>query len=109
MRQPEYVVLRSRRPDAPVFRGPTGNVRGTHSGLVTSLEVDVVDAAGAARLRREPGFEAAAPAMPMILIHPISRPGALQPDDGWGLSAIGAERSPFDGAGTVVAVLDTGI
>jgi subtilisin family serine protease len=55
---------------------------------------------------------ALAPVMPMRLIAPVRASplgaGALgQPS--WGLEAVGASTSPYDGDGIVVAVLDTGI
>lgn len=56
----------------------------------------------------------AAPSMPIRLIAPTSRntiPGqtVLDPEDLWGLSAVGANSSPFTGAGVIVGILDTGI
>jgi subtilisin family serine protease len=53
----------------------------------------------------------AAPALPLTLIEPL----APSPDfaqvgsTAWGVTAVGAESSPFTGAGVTVAVLDSGI
>jgi subtilisin family serine protease len=104
----EYVVLRSRRHSERVYRGPA---KRAVDRWRTGLEVDLVDAPGAARLRREPSVEAVAPSMPMKLIRPVVRAGEARPGlaNDWGISAIAADRSPFDGRGAVVAVLDTGI
>jgi subtilisin family serine protease len=55
---------------------------------------------------------AIAPVMPMRLILPVkaSAPAAgTQGQPSWGLGAVGALTSGFDGEGIVVAVLDTGI
>lgn len=58
-------------------------------------------------LARDPEFVAAAPPMPTRLIRPLATAaGAGEP---WGVAAVGADVSAFDGAGVVVAVLDTGI
>jgi subtilisin family serine protease len=54
---------------------------------------------------------ALAPTMPIHLIRPLANgpvgPAAAGPT--WGVEAVGASSSSFDGAGTVVGVLDTGI
>ncbi|ADX46396.1 peptidase S8 and S53 subtilisin kexin sedolisin [Paracidovorax avenae ATCC 19860] len=54
-----------------------------------------------------------APAMPLQLIDPVATPEATYDDApsgvAWGLSAIGADVSPFDGHGVRVGILDTGI
>jgi subtilisin family serine protease len=53
-----------------------------------------------------------APVMPMKLIAPVNTGGATNAalaGNPWGLAAVGALTSPFDGSGIVVAVLDTGI
>ncbi len=61
----------------------------------------------------DPEVLGVARAMPIRLIEPRDSPGeAPNPVvDGatWGVSAVGAVASPFDGAGVKVAVLDTGI
>jgi subtilisin family serine protease len=48
----------------------------------------------------------------MKLISPVTMAEAAAPvvnNVAWGIHAVGADTSPFDGAGVVVAVLDTGI
>jgi subtilisin family serine protease len=49
--------------------------------------------------------------MPLKLIEPFGPPEATPAATGntWGIEAVGADTSPFDGSGIVVAVLDTGI
>lgn len=61
--------------------------------------------------RADPVLLEVQPAMPTRLIAPVPmdelRDADVQP--GWGLEAMGAGRSPWDGAGVTVALLDTGI
>lgn len=59
-------------------------------------------------LRRDPSTLAIARPMPMKLIAPVSRTAAI-PAKQWGIDAVRASESPFDGSGVTVAVLDTGI
>lgn len=63
---------------------------------------------------RDPKVRAIAPAMPMKLIEPVSNedeegPVAEPAAMTWGIHAVRADESPFDGSNIVVAVLDTGI
>lgn len=54
----------------------------------------------------------AAPALPMQLIEPFDASASFAPELGpttWGVAAVRAPSSPFNGAGVTVAVLDTGI
>lgn len=49
--------------------------------------------------------------MPTALIEPLDSPAPAAAEAGasWGIAAVGADTSPFSGAGVTVAVLDTGI
>ncbi len=65
-----------------------------------------------AELRNDPQVQMVAPAMPVRLIAPVEPdpPGdvmSLMPN--WGIHAVHADTSAYDGRGTCVAVLDTGI
>lgn len=62
-------------------------------------------------LRRDPRTKAIAPLMPMKLIAPIaqSEVETLADPVAWGIEAVRATDSSFDGSGVTVAVLDTGI
>jgi subtilisin family serine protease len=76
------------------------------------VEVDELDGQASRALRQRPGVAAVAPAMPMKLVAPVALDEEVQPAAGgvtWGVAAVGADTSPFDGSGIVVAVLDTGI
>lgn len=93
------------------FLGPSAVV--THA---ESLDVSVVtDAQGLAAARADPEVEATSPSMPMKLVAPVAVNAVTVPTTPlagnvvWGVHAVGADTSPFDGTGIVVAVLDTGI
>jgi subtilisin family serine protease len=62
--------------------------------------------------QRDPSNVAVAPPMPVYLIDQVEASGAAAgalPAVSWGIETVGALRSPWDGAGVTVAVLDTGI
>lgn len=62
-------------------------------------------------LRRDPSTQAIALPMPMMLVQPIEV-GATEVGGHravWGIEAVGATRSVYDGSGITVAILDTGI
>jgi len=76
------------------------------------IEVDEMPASRAAEMSRRRSTTAVAPVMPMKLIAPVAMADADPADNPgptWGIQAVGADTSPFTGAGIVVAVLDTGI
>jgi subtilisin family serine protease len=107
----EYVILRDpeRRAPESVTRGVTW--RGDASLDSTSPSIEVADTSPRDRsdLERDPEVAAMAALMPTRLIEP--RDIADDSDDGdcWGIAAVGADGSEFTGAGTRVAVLDTGM
>jgi len=69
-----------------------------------------MEAQDANNLALEPGVISIVPSMPMRLIAPLSNSTLSQPcGDMWGIRAVGANSSPFDGQGVTVAILDTGI
>jgi subtilisin family serine protease len=77
-----------------------------------SLEVDDINRRDITALTKDNSVVAIAPAMPMKLVEPIAPATDAQPMAGnveWGISAVGANTSPFSGDGVIVAVLDTGI
>lgn len=113
MAQQEYVVLRSsflNLPSIP-FGGPLAAPMDFDPGMEgVELEEHVLDDAERSDLERDPRTLSIAPAMPMHLISPTDSQDA-QPMAGatWGVDAVGATQSSFDGSGVTVAVLDTGI
>jgi subtilisin family serine protease len=75
---------------------------------VSLTQREVEDAA------RDPHIKGHGEVMPTILLAPVALAGEAQVADAtetrnWGIAAIGADASPFTGAGVRVAVLDTGI
>ena len=59
--------------------------------------------------RRDPSVLAMARPMPLRLIEPLASQAMQRGGPTWGVEAVGATRTSFDGAGVAVAVLDTGI
>ena len=77
-----------------------------------SIEVDEIDTREIPALSRDSEVLAIARAIPMKLIAPVEEQDAAEPAADtvtWGVTAVGADTSPFSGDGIVVAVLDTGI
>lgn len=115
----KHVVLRRRaraaRPGTFSFGGPGATAAEAHAGTPAtdhSIEVAQIGIKEAKSMSRDPDVAAIAPAMPMKLIEPFAVAAATDPLTGgvtWGIRAVGADTSPFDGEGIVVAVLDTGI
>ncbi len=110
-----YIVLRRKpvlAPAAAAMRRP--RAFGTAvAAEPEALRLDVAEltAKETADLRRDPDTRAIARPMPMKLVEPVAETPAT-PAAGsvaWGVDAVGATTSPFDGAGVTVAVLDTGI
>jgi subtilisin family serine protease len=74
--------------------------------VVPQVAVEDLDPRDLADLASDTDVVAAAREMPTCLVEPM--PSAC-PEGAWGLDAIGATRSPWTGAGVLVALLDTGI
>ncbi len=61
-------------------------------------------------LARDPQVLGIAPVMSTKLIAPVQQAAAAAgADETWGIAAVGADRSEYNGEGVTVAVLDTGI
>jgi subtilisin family serine protease len=114
MKNQRHVILRAvgTRVRSDGFRGGPGAspLESTPTGI--ALDIDELDRGKAAEVSRSRDVLAVAPVMPMRLIEPRVSSGGAQalaagPD--WGITAVGADTSPFTGDGIVVAVLDTGI
>ena len=76
------------------------------------VEVDEMKPQRAASLAHEKHILSVAPVMPMRLIAPVNSNGSPAPTAvgaTWGVQAVGADTSPFTGAGIVMSILDTGI
>lgn len=109
----KHVILRGTRARTrDIFRGPRGEAAEAASDPVTvSVEVDEVNTRQLRSLTREEDVVAVAPVVPIKLIAPLDIPGTAAPAAGntWGITAVGADTSPFTGSGIVASVLDTGI
>jgi subtilisin family serine protease len=80
--------------------------------VTTHVETQTLSTREAVEIVSRRQAAAIAPVMPMRLIEPVSQGDAAVAPAGriaWGLEAVGATTSPFDGDGIIVAVLDTGI
>ena len=96
----------------PPMRPPLPPAGPTAVPITTSVEMHTLSTREATEIVTRRQAAAIAPVMPMRLIEPVSRgEEGLVPArrTAWGLEAVGATTSPFDGDGIVVAVLDTGI
>ena len=99
-----YVVLR--RP-ADNLNGEAQHL-GPNEAAEATIAVETVPTSAVSDLERDPTTIAAAPEMPTALIEPFA--GEVSADsECWGIGAVGADVSRFDGSGVTVAVLDTGI
>lgn len=108
----ESLVILRRRGNVMPSMGAMGT--GTTGPLPPAeVEVEEVEVSRADRrdIRRDPQTIAVAPPMPITLIEPVAveEVGDVVEEVAWGVQAVGAVDSPFDGSGITVAVLDTGI
>lgn len=105
----KHIILRGSQPST---RDPMGGpIPFDVSPPEVSVEVADLSRKELSSVTRERGVVAVAPAVPMKLIEPKETGNATPAASGtaWGVSAVGADTSPFTGNGIVVAVLDTGI
>ena len=115
----EYTVLRdlSRLTTREPFGGAGPSLESTAAAPPEpSIEVVELEAADLRDMARDPEIRAVAPVMPTNLVRPVADEeageGTGSPASNgatWGVSAVGADVSQRSGAGTVVAILDTGI
>jgi subtilisin family serine protease len=91
-----------------VFLGRDAGLESSVVGL--SVDVAEMDTRDLSEVRREPDVIAVAPSVPMKLIEPVQTgPAPAAEATAWGITAVGADTSPFTGSGIVACVLDTGI
>jgi subtilisin family serine protease len=125
MSDKKYIVLRSPDIFVPSFdnlgvaNGPVGApamAGATAFGTGAQIEVSEVSLSKSDKddLRKDPATRAIASAMPLSLIEPVAMDAdteivATPSSSTWGVGAVGASNSSFDGSGITVAVLDTGI
>lgn len=108
-----HIILRSPRvPTRGPFLGAKASPAGGDPTAAVMVEVEDIDRRNIAALERHEDVVAVAPSMPMRLIAPVGAEETAAPAAqgvAWGVTAVGADTSPFTGEGIVVAVLDTGI
>jgi len=114
-----YVVLRTESSLVPSFENlgmsPRGAAASPDSAATAAetvtIEETTLSKAQRDDLRRDPRTRAIAEPMPMKLIEPVASEdaSAATSNTTWGVEAVGADQSSFDGSGITVAVLDTGI
>jgi subtilisin family serine protease len=73
------------------------------------LESEDLSTNDLAKLARDRDVVSVAPVMPTRLMKPFEHPPGLSAATAWGIGAVKADVSTFNGAGVTVAVLDTGI
>ncbi|AKB49990.1 putative subtilisin [Methanosarcina barkeri str. Wiesmoor] len=110
----KYVILHSSE-ILPPSRGDIGRARRAEvfpleaAQPIVKLEYAELTKRESNDLRRDPRTLAIAKPMPMKLIAPVGSLDAPTATKSWGIDAVRASESPFDGTGVTVAVLDTGI
>ena len=127
MGENKYIVLRSKGGFLPTSdnlgtaRAPLGRSMGTgpQAAATTTpeeIEISEVTLSKSERddLRQDPRTMAMAPPMPLKLIEPVEATdadstAAAAAANTWGVEAVGAHLSAFDGSNVIVSVLDTGI
>ncbi len=114
----KYIILRSDQPDYEGVlhrRAAVGPFARSSELPRESLTVHVEDLSrtGITDLERNPSVKAYARPMPVQLFEPerdtVGVSPSSEPENTWGVEAVEAHTSPFDGSGVTVAVLDTGI
>jgi subtilisin family serine protease len=107
----KHIVLRSNRSSTgDVFLGPTTGPMDA-SSIAAGVKVDIedIDPTKVGKLTQQRDVIAVAPSIPMKLVKPLDVAAQPAATSNWGVAAVGADTTPFTGAGVVVAVLDTGI
>ncbi|MFL7839508.1 MAG: S8 family peptidase [Candidatus Promineifilaceae bacterium] len=109
MYKPTYTILRSESLAPPAIGNLGGALESTTPQEVR-IEETQLELTDRNDLRRDPRTRAIAITMPMKLIEPVAKADAAPAAaNTWGIEAVNAHNSPFDGSGITVAVLDTGI
>ena len=108
MSEPNIVVLKVRRGDRFLQpRAATEALRNTDT-----IQVEIADARDRRSVEADPATFASADEMPIMPIKPFQTAQEHQIQETistWGIKAVQADTSPFNGSGSTVAVLDSGI
>ncbi len=109
----KYILLRGLKTAPSAMPGPLEAMPGAAgAGAVAgmtdlSVETEEMTMSDVRDAQRDPSILGVARSMPTRLIEPVEAAADAPPT--WGVEAVGAVDSPFDGAGVRVAILDTGI
>lgn len=106
------LVLKETRTEAAVRLPGGGDAKGESPSNQPPIQVSITqfDNSQAGDLERPSDVVAVARVMPLKLVAPLEEGnGPEKIPVTWGVSAVGADTSPFSGEGIVVAILDTGI
>lgn len=108
---PEYAVLSVPEAAAAAQHGDAPGFDIESMGSAPQPQVDLHNLTPMEAVETEQQADVAAVArrMPIKLIEPLAVTPGVQTTTAWGLGAVGALASHYDGAGATVAVLDTGI
>lgn len=113
MLREKHIVLRNLAGGTrDVFRGAAPQITGIAAPVELKLDVEELSLRDVPKLARDRDVVAIAPSIPFKLVEPIGERIDVQPAgsaSAWGIQAVGADDTPFTGAGMTVAVLDTGI
>ena len=107
----QYVILRGLTGKTnDVFLGPIAAAF-EKMGAPLAISVDQLSRHDLLDVAKDPTVIGVAPVMPMKLIAPVEEKAVVGVAGSveWGIKAVQAHTSAFDGSGVVVAVLDTGI
>ena len=85
------------------------SISATRREMPHSVEVRDLDDEELGDAHHDPANEDVIPSIPFTLVEPVESSEATSDESVWGLDAVGATASPFDGRGVTIAVLDTGI
>ncbi|MCT9809500.1 S8 family serine peptidase [Acidovorax sp. Be4] len=107
-----YIILKY------IYQRPIGK-RDLDTGVLSlekvlpAISTDTLPEHMVAELKSDPQVQLVVPTMPTRLISPVESKPVEQlmvlPAANWGIKAVRADRSQYDGSGVTVAVLDTGI
>ncbi len=111
----QHIVLRvARSMTGDPYAGPGFAPAAEAVAANPTVTVENLDLHEVANVTRDADVVAVAPSIPMQLIAPVKLKRKIPPQAAgatvaWGVKAVGADTSPFDGGGIVIAILDTGI
>lgn len=100
-----YIVLRKCQTN------PDFSQRDFSNTLASVITTECLSENELSEIKADPSVDRISHVMPTSLIHPTQSQAANPSSNtvNWGIAATGADESPYNGSGVIVAVLDTGI